>query len=122
MQDAINLAGGFAANVDQSRVSAELNRAQTLTDGQKILIPIIEQAQTATNSTASSSSQTTGKVNLNTADATALDTLPGIGPAYAKRILDYRTSHGGFKSIEELTQISGIGDKTMEKLRDLVSL
>jgi comEA protein len=63
-----------------------------------------------------------GKVNINIASAGELDTLPGIGTAYAGRIIDYRTSHGGFKSIEELKNVKGIGDKTFEKLADLVTI
>ena len=80
--------------------------------------------QVAGTSTASSSvsSQVTGKVNLNNATLAQLDTLPGIGPAYAQRIVDYRQSHGGFKNITELKNIKGIGEKTFEKLKDLVSI
>ncbi|MDO8495682.1 MAG: helix-hairpin-helix domain-containing protein [bacterium] len=64
----------------------------------------------------------TGKVNINTANAAQLDTLPGIGTAYAQRIIDYRNSHGGFKSIEEIKNVKGIGDKTFEKMRELISV
>jgi comEA protein len=63
-----------------------------------------------------------GKVNLNTASAAQLDTLPGIGATYAQRIIDYRNTHGGFKSIEEIKNVKGIGDKTFEKLRELISV
>jgi competence protein ComEA len=62
------------------------------------------------------------KININTADATELDKLPGIGPARAADIIAYRESHGGFKSIEELKNIKGIGDKTFENLKDLVTV
>ena len=62
------------------------------------------------------------KININTADATELDTLPGIGPARAADIIDYRQSHGGFKSIEEIKNISGIGDKTFENMKDSITV
>ncbi len=63
-----------------------------------------------------------GKVNLNTATLEELDTLPGIGPVLAQRILDYRALAGGFTSVEELTEVSGIGEKTYEDLRNLVTV
>ena len=70
----------------------------------------------------SSSSQPTGKVNINTASASQLDSLPGIGPAYAARIIEYRNTHGLFKSAEELKNVKGIGDKTFQKLQNLITL
>jgi len=63
-----------------------------------------------------------GKVNLNTASASELDVLPGIGPAYAQRIIDYREANGGFKSIEEVENVKGIGPKTFEKMKDLITI
>ena len=62
------------------------------------------------------------KVHINTADAGELDTLPGVGPALAQRILDYRASHGGFRQVEQLMEIDGIGEKTFEKLEPYVTL
>ncbi|MHB9058407.1 MAG: helix-hairpin-helix domain-containing protein [Bacillota bacterium] len=62
-----------------------------------------------------------GKVNLNLADQAALETLPGIGPALAQRILAYRTSHGSFQSIEELRNVSGIGERKFAEIKDLVA-
>lgn len=64
----------------------------------------------------------TGLVNINTASASQLDTLPGIGSTYAKRIIDYREANGGFKSIEEIQNVKGIGPKTFEKLKDLITI
>lgn len=61
-------------------------------------------------------------VNINAATAQELDSLPGIGPTYAQRIIDYRTSNGGFKSIEEIKKVKGIGDKTFEKFEDKISI
>lgn len=76
----------------------------------------------AATSNTTKSSTPIGKVNLNTASAAELDTLPGIGAAYAQRIIEYRESKGGFKDISELKNIKGIGDKTYEKLKDLVAI
>lgn len=64
----------------------------------------------------------TALVNLNTADAEELETLPGIGPATAQKIIAYRESVGAFQSTEELMQVDGIGEKTFEKLKELVTV
>lgn len=63
-----------------------------------------------------------GLVNINTAGVSELDSLPGIGPAYAQRIIDYRSAEGGFKSTADLQNVKGIGPKTYEKLKDLVTI
>lgn len=68
------------------------------------------------------SSAVSGKLNLNTATLDQLDALPGIGPSYAQRILDYRLENGPFKSVDELAEVPGIGDATLSKLRDLVTV
>ncbi len=65
---------------------------------------------------------TTHRVNLNTATQAELELLPGIGPAMAKRILEYRSTHGKFTSVDQLDSVKGIGTKTMAKLRPLVSV
>jgi competence protein ComEA len=61
-------------------------------------------------------------VNINTADVKALETLPGVGAAKAQAIVDYRTSHGKFKSIDELKNVKGIGDKIIEQIKGMVEL
>ena len=61
------------------------------------------------------------RVNINTADAAALETLPGIGPALAQRILDYRQVHGPFLRVEDIMEVSGIGQATFEKLSDQIT-
>lgn len=68
------------------------------------------------------SAETGGLINLNTADVAALDTLPGIGESKAKAIIAYRDSHGGFKNIDELKEVKGIGESTFEKLKSMVTV
>lgn len=77
---------------------------------------------TATTGSSSSPASQSGKVNLNTADLTALQTLPGIGATYAQRILTYRSEHGSFNKIEDLKNVTGIGDATFAKLKDLIEV
>lgn len=67
-------------------------------------------------------SQAAGKININTATVVQLDSLPGIGPVYAQRIIDYRTANGPFTSIDQVQNVKGIGPKTLEKFRDLVTI
>ena len=62
------------------------------------------------------------KININTAGAEELAALPGIGPSYAKRIVDYREKNGPFKRVEDLLNVQGIGDKTLEKIREKVTV
>lgn len=69
-----------------------------------------------------SSNPVSGKVNLNSASASQLDTLPGIGTAYAQRIIDYRNTNGGFKSIDEIQNVKGIGPATFAKMKDLITI
>lgn len=68
------------------------------------------------------SGESSGRIDLNKADAQLLETLPGIGPVLAQRILDYRESSGGFASVEELKNVSGIGDKTFAAIENLVEV
>ena len=78
---------------------------------------------TIPNGTINAETQTEiGKVNLNTTDSVGLQTLSGIGEKKAERILQYRQEHGSFKSIEELKEVSGIGDKTFEALAEFISV
>ena len=91
--------------------------AKQLEDGEQILIPAIGGG----SSDASGASGTNnGKVNINTADLTTLQTLSGVGPATAQKIIDYRTANGKFKTIEDIKKVSGIGEKTFEKFKDKI--
>ncbi len=119
---AIDAAGGLTedASIDS------INLASSVEDGQQIIVKSIDEiskgdvASASGNGDISNSTgdSTSGKVNINTANATELQTVSGIGPAKAKKIIDYRTSNGPFKSIDDLTKISGIGEKTLESLKD----
>lgn len=118
--DAVQLAGGFAGNADEKQV----NLAQRLVDQQVVYIPKRgEKVDTAlAQGSAPASPGTTGtsqapQVNLNTADVTELQQLDGVGEKKAAKIIEYREAHGQFQSIEELKEVSGFGDKTMERLR-----
>ncbi len=84
----------------------------------------IDSGTVAGTSTSSAATATVpnGKINLNTASAAQLDTLPGIGSAYAGRIIEYRQNSGGFKTIEEIKNVKGIGEKTFEKIKELISV
>lgn len=115
--DAVAAAGGFADGADRAAV----NLARTVSDGEQLVVPIIGAApSTGTGSTGAASGD--GRVNLNTADVAALDTLPRIGPALAQRIIDWRDANGSFTSIEDLLAVPGIGDKMLESLRELVTV
>ena len=122
--DVITRAGGLTENGDASQV----NFAEHVVDEMVIYIPAKgEEGQTTAgtggkNLTTSSglASNNQGKIDLNKADVTELQNLPGIGPAKATAIIEYRDTNGKFNAIEDLKNISGIGDKTFEKLKDLI--
>jgi competence protein ComEA len=109
--DAIAAAGGFRDDADQG----QLNLARRLVDGEQLVVPV----QGATPAAPGSAD---GRINLNTADASSLDTLPRVGPAMAARIIAYRDTNGPFSSVDDLLGVPGIGEKTLEGLRDLVTL
>lgn len=111
--DAVAAAGGFTATADAGGV----NLARFLSDGEQIVVPAIGEALAAAPGMSSD-----GRVNLNTADAAALDTLPGVGPATAAKILAWREQHGRFESIEDLLDVGGIGEAKLDALRDLVTV
>jgi competence protein ComEA len=112
--DAIAAAGGFAAGADEAAV----NLARPLSDGEQLYVPAAGEAPAPQGAAAVGD----GRVNLNTADAAQLDTLPRIGPAMAARIIEWRDANGRFTSVEDLLAVPGIGDKMLETLRDLVTV
>ena len=121
--DAVTLAGGYADRANPSLI----NHAQKLQDEMVIYIPMHgEETEIAIQSFAGSGDSNSGsdsaKVNINTADEAQLTTLPGIGPAKAKAILSHREEQGKFQTIEGLKEVSGIGDKTFEQLKDLIDI
>ncbi|WP_322786105.1 helix-hairpin-helix domain-containing protein [Caldanaerobius polysaccharolyticus] len=118
--DAVNRAGGLMADADTSQV----NLAKKLADEEKVYIPKKGEKlpQPAANvSTVGGETPAEGKININTASLQELDTLPGIGPVIAQRIIDYRNQNGPFKSIEEIKNVSRIGDKLYEQIKDKIT-
>lgn len=119
VKDALDAAGGANADAD---VNA-LNLVEVATDGQKITVPSKVSTVTIGSLVQSPGGVTSagGAVNINTADEKALEELPGIGPALAKRIIEYRNQKP-FTSVEELKNVSGIGGKKFEQMKDKVTL
>jgi competence protein ComEA len=108
-----------------------LNPAQKLKDGQKIIIPFVQVASSIEGTTenmgnvgetAQQRAKAGGRININTAGLAELDTIPGIGPVLAQRIIDYREQNGFFSSPEEIQNVSGIGSKTYEKMADYITV
>lgn len=110
--DAIAAAGGFTDHADE----AQVNLARFLSDGEQLVV--LKQGEAPA---AAPGGGTPGKVNINTADAAALEALPGIGPALADRILAWRDANGWFSSVDELLNVAGIGAKTLDGFRDSVT-
>lgn len=108
--DALERAGGPTRKAFLEGV----NLAAPLADGQQVLVPRKPAIGGAVPGAA------TGPVSLSTATLEQLDTLPGVGPVTAQKILDYRSGHGAFRSVEELDAVPGIGPATVEELRELV--
>jgi len=127
VNDALVAAGGLSAKADRDWVEKNLNKAEKLVDGQKIFIPKVGEIlgdSVASRDVLQNVSTNTGTkiVRINTATLEQLDTLSGVGPSIAQKIIDYRTANGGFKDINELKLVSGIGDKLFEKIKDDVAL
>lgn len=129
IKDAILAAGGFTPDAEPENI----NQAQELQDQQQIHVPRLNEDNPLppvqggpTNNGFSKNSQQTvsvqGTLNINTATLEELDSLPGIGPVIAQRIVDYRESIGGFQSIESITEVSGIGEATFTKIKEQITV
>lgn len=118
----IEMAGGLTENADVN----SLNQAEIVYDGQKIIVSSGNGGglNSISEDTAGNANKgiTNGKVNLNLADSATLQTIPGIGPSKAERILDYRNTNGRFKTIEDIMNITGIGEKTFESIRAYITV
>ena len=113
--DAIARAGGLGRHA----ADASVNLAAPLADGEQVLVPS-SAGGVAAAAGGSAEPSATSPVDLNTATAEQLDALPGIGPVTAQKIVDYRTQHGPFHSVDDLDAIPGIGPARIENLRGLV--
>ncbi|MBI1881426.1 MAG: helix-hairpin-helix domain-containing protein [Chloroflexi bacterium] len=137
IKDAIAAAGGFTPDADPEHI----NQALELLDQQQIHVPrrgeenapppvqggssqgeSSGQGGSSRSAPGGAAPASGGLINLNTATLEQLDSLPGVGPAIAQRIIDYRESVGGFKTVEEITEVSGIGDATLAKIKDLITV
>lgn len=117
--DLIELAGGLTDDAE----AASINFAMHVSDEMVIIVPRKgENTEGFIPLQGGHQTQDKQTVNLNTAAASELETLPGIGPSKAEAIIEYRETNGPYKSLEDLKSISGIGDKTFEKLKDLISV
>ena len=120
----IELAGGLTENAS----TASLNRAEAVYDGQKIIIMSSKGAGKDTDGSygddanALNGETVNGKVNINTADSVTLQTIPGIGPSKAARIIEYRKTSGRFKKTEDIKNVTGIGDKTYESIKEYITV
>ena len=119
--DAVVMAGGLTPDADV----AKINMAQRLKDGMHIHVETrssLQEQGVGEIKRSVSKIKSGSKININTADKSQLDTLPGVGPALAERIVEYRQTNGGFNDIEELKKVSGFGPSKFEKVKDKVTI
>ncbi len=119
IMDAVNLAGGLTEEAADDYV----NLAAKISDAQQIYIPTREEAgQLQRTSEQGGQTDSTGKININTADKELLCTLPGIGQTRAQSIITYRQEHGKFASIEDIMQVSGIKESSFQKIKEYITV
>ncbi|WP_074788440.1 helix-hairpin-helix domain-containing protein [Austwickia chelonae] len=122
VEEVIAASGGLTAQADTRQV----NLARVVTDGEQLVVPAqgeaVPPAPAGNAPGGKLSSQPAGKVNVNSADAAALDALPGVGPVTARRIVEWRQAHGRFTSMKELQEVPGIGPKLLDQITPLVTL
>lgn len=124
VRDAVGKAGGALPGADLAAV----NLARVVVDGEQVRVPRPGEAASAPDASSSgpdgagAPGSTGGLVNLNTASESALEELPGVGPVLAQRIIDWRTEHGRFTSVDELAEVSGIGEKVFAQLQGKVTV
>ena len=122
IDDAIKMAGDITSNADLSKV----NLAYELLDGQKVYIPSLNEEieeyidSEAGENVLEESEAVGGKININVADASALQTINGVGESLANKIISYREKNGKFKKIDDLKNVSGIGEKKFEDIKDKI--
>jgi competence protein ComEA len=116
--DIVAMAGGLTPEADV----AKINMAQSVKDGMHIHVVEIVAAQSNSTVANSNKIKTDNKVNINSADKNELDTLPGVGPALAERIIEYRQTNGSFGDIDELKKVPGIGSSKFEKLKEKITI
>ncbi len=109
--DAVAAAGGFREDADQ----AALNLARAVADGEQVYVPVVGEEPPA------AVEQPGGLMNLNTAEPAELETLPGLGPELARRIVEWREQNGPFSTVDDLLNVTGIGAKTVSGLAELVT-
>ena len=121
--DAVSAAGGFAIDA----YPEAMNLAETVSDGSRIYVPTKEEVDTLAvvysdtgSGSGGTTSDSTGRVNINTATLEELTTLPGIGDTRARAIIDYREQNGAFGNIEDIMQVTGIKEKSFSKIKDSI--
>lgn len=118
MQDAISAAGGFLAEAEKSGI----NLARPLEDGEQLDIPFVDGFSPVIPTPIETFIPSSDLININTASVDELDTLPGIGPTTAQKIVEYRDTNGPFINIEDIVNVSGIGPTTYDRIKDLITV